>query len=308
MSTPAAEDQHRADARSLYLELLKRTLTRLVTVDETAPIATSPLDKTRKALFGAINKYAVPAYFKVAGKLQFPESVVKFVIGPTHRGLKRLAPSFDPAKRVDGRDWPKDGESMIGLRALDNIQQCAVDVINSNVPGDFIETGVWRGGACIFMRGIVAAYQSNRTVWVADSFRGLPKPDTAKYPADKDDGHWAFSGELAISLEQVQSNFRRYGLLDDQVKFLRGWFKDTLPSAPIKQLALMRLDGDLYESTMDSLTALYPKLSVGGYVIIDDYNALAPCKEAVDTYRERNGITDPILEVDWSRVYWKRTR
>jgi len=114
--------------------------------------------------------------------------------------------------------------------------------------------------------------------------------------------------QLAIPMEEVQLNFARYGLLDEQVRFLPGWFRDTLPSAPIEKLALLRLDGDLYESTMDGLVNLYPKLSVGGYVIIDDYGAIEACKQAVHDYRASHGITEEIHVIDWTGAYWQRIR
>jgi hypothetical protein len=82
-------------------------------------------------------------------------------------------------------------------------------------------------------------------------------------------------------MEEVKKNFEKYNLLDNNVKFLKGWFKDTLPSAPIESLAILRLDGDLYESTMDGLINLYSKLSKGGFIIIDDWGAFPACKQAV---------------------------
>ncbi len=93
-----------------------------------------------------------------------------------------------PSVRAVGRDWPARADSMIGLRRMDNIQDCIETVIRDDVPGDLIETGVWRGGATIFMRGVLKAYEdTTRTVWVADSFEGLPPPDPARYPADAGD-------------------------------------------------------------------------------------------------------------------------
>ncbi len=127
--------------------------------------------------------------------------------------------------RVDGQDWPADAETMVGLKRLDNIQACVVDVIRRGVPGDLIETGVWRGGAAIFMRGVLKAYgDTTRRVWAADSFEGLPRPNPEAYPADTNDPHWAM-GWLGVSLDDVRSNFARYDLLDDQVRFLVGWFR-----------------------------------------------------------------------------------
>ncbi|WP_261555570.1 TylF/MycF family methyltransferase [Frankia tisae] len=210
-----------------------------------------------------------------------------------------------PDARGDGRDWPRLAHTMTGERRMRNLQECAEQVIRDRVPGDLIETGVWRGGACILMRGVLAAYGvSDRTVWVADSFAGLPVPDP-RYAADAGDRHHEHSA-LAVSVNQVQENFRRYGLLDDQVRFLPGWFRDTLPGAPIERLAVLRLDGDMYESTIDALGALYPKLSPGGYCIIDDYGAVPGCRAAVDDYRTAHGVSEPINPVDWTGVYWRR--
>lgn len=195
--------------------------------------------------------------------------------------------------------------SMIGRRRMNNIHELLDRVVGERVPGDLIETGVWRGGATIFMRGYLAAHGIvDRKVWVADSFAGLPKPT-----APQDEGY-DFSAEkfpgLAISRAEVEDLFNRYELLDGQVAFLEGWFKDTLPAAPIGKLALMRLDGDLYESTMDALNALYARLSPGGFVIVDDYGDFEPCQRAVDEFRQRHGIASPIQQIDWTGVYWRK--
>jgi O-methyltransferase len=195
---------------------------------------------------------------------------------------------------------------MIGLRRLDNIQFCIEQVLREGVPGDLIETGVWRGGSCIFMRAALKAYKDDtRQVWVADSFEGLPRPD-GRYKQDEGDPHWTFSHVYAISLDEVKKNFSRYGLLDDRVHFLKGWFKDTLPTAPIERLAVLRLDGDMYSSTMDALVNLYPKLSTGGYVIVDDYFAEDSCRKAVDDFRAEKRIEAPITKIDWTAVFWKK--
>lgn len=194
---------------------------------------------------------------------------------------------------------------MIGMRRLDNLQMCVETVLRDGVPGDLIETGVWRGGACIFMRGILKAYgDTDRTVWAADSFDGLPPPDPA-WPADVNDLHHQ-NRYLAVSAAEVERNFRLYGLLDGQVRLLPGWFKDTLHAAPMNRLAVLRLDGDMYGSTMEALTALYPRLSRGGFVIVDDY-FLGPCQQAVHDFRAAHGIVDPIQEIDGRGVFWRRS-
>jgi len=216
-------------------------------------------------------------------------------------------PGFDLALRSEGADWPKCAHTMIGLKRLDNLQYCVEDALARHVTGDLVETGVWRGGTVIFMRAILKAYGiTDRRVWAADSFQGLPYPDPERYSQDAGDLHHGYDF-LAVSLEEVQENFRRYGLLDDRVRFLKGWFRDTLPTAPIERIAVLRLDGDMYESTWEALTTLYPKVSVGGYTIIDDYNAVRGCREAVDDYRRREGIADEITKIDWAGAFWRRS-
>ena len=217
-------------------------------------------------------------------------------------------PAYDLNKRVNGLDWPQHAPTMIGLSRLDHLQQCAETVLAEGVPGDFIETGVWRGGACILMRGILKACGViDRAVWVADSFQGLPEHAFTVEGYGHDQAH------LAVTLEQVRHNFDLYGLLDDQVRFLPGWFADTLPAADIGQVAILRLDGDLYPSTMDALDCLYPKLSPGGFVIVDDW-ILPYCRKAVEDYRDKHGITAPIVPVPGSKrgelhdiaVFWRK--
>jgi hypothetical protein len=196
-------------------------------------------------------------------------------------------------------------QSMIGRARINNIRTLLDRVVADGIPGDLIETGVWRGGATLLMRGFLAAYNiTDRKVWVADSFAGLPVPS---HPADAGyDFSVAVAPVLAVARDEVEDLFRRYDLLDDQVRFLEGWFSDTLPNAPIDQIALMRLDGDLYESTMDAITALYDKLSPGGYVIVDDYNDFEPCRRAITEFRESRGITSDLHTVDWTAVYWRK--
>lgn len=210
--------------------------------------------------------------------------------------------TFVPSLRENGLAWPSKAHTMIGNRRMRNLQYATETIIQENVAGDLIETGVWRGGACIFMRAILKAWEvTDRTVWVADSFEGLPKPSR---PEDAGDRHHEFR-ELAISLEEVQNNFQKYNLLDNQVKFLKGWFSDTLPSAPITKIAVLRLDGDMYSSTMDALNALYHKVSPGGFVIIDDYTAIPACKHAVGEFRAKNGIDSAIVDIDGMGIFWR---
>ncbi|MBI1779539.1 MAG: class I SAM-dependent methyltransferase [Proteobacteria bacterium] len=194
--------------------------------------------------------------------------------------------------------------TMIGRARLDSLHAC-LDMIQSDaVPGDLIETGIWRGGATIFMRAWLMAHGiTDRIVWAADSFDGVP-PSTLPQDAAMDLSKRTHAF-LAVSRAEVEELFRRYDLLDGQVRFLQGWFRDTLPSAPIESLAVLRLDGDLYESTMDALVALYDKVSPGGFVIVDDYYSNATCEAAVCDFRAARGINAGTTDIDADALYWR---
>jgi len=185
------------------------------------------------------------------------------------------------------------GESMMGMGAMNNLHQCIETVVTDGVDGDFCETGIWRGGGCIFMAAAAKVHnQQHRLIWCCDSFEGLPKPNAELYPADKDDKCW--EQELGVSVNQVKENFRKYDLLDENVRFLKGFFSDTMPVAPIEKLAVLRLDGDMYESTIVVLRHLYSKLSPGGFVIFDDYGMIDGCDKAVHDFRAEQRIAEKL--------------
>jgi hypothetical protein len=274
-----------ASAKQLYIELLKRTLCSVLYPEPLIPVE----------VFWAGRGWVKRALAPILCRLfrAFGSSLC-------------FSSSHTPKEIEEGRIWPLQAHSMIGLKRMSNLASCVQTILDEAVPGDFIETGVWRGGACILMKGILAANEvSDRKIYAADSFRGLPKPDEAAYPADAGDINHQFSF-LAVTRQQVEENFRKYGLLDSQVVFLEGWFKDTLPGLPAKQLALIRLDGDMYESTMDALRNLYPRLSPGGFCIIDDY-FLPGCRKAVEDYRAEHRIAEAIQEIDGVGVFWRRS-
>ena len=214
------------------------------------------------------------------------------------------------ACKQDGQNFrravTRDAHTMVGLRRLDNIEWCAAQIFADGVAGDFLEAGVCQGGASIFMRALQVAYgQEHRRMWVADSFAGLPAPRR------EEDAGLDFIEErmpwLAASLAAVQDNFRTYDLLSEQVRFVAGWFSETLASSEAGQIALLRIDADLYESTRDVLLALYDRVTPGGFVIVDDYHAFRACRTAVDEFRAERGIDGPLRRVDWTAVYWRKS-
>ena len=212
---------------------------------------------------------------------------------------------FSEAIRQQGKDWPSQAHTMIGLKRLRSLRQQVETTLTENILGDYIETGVWRGGACIMMRGVLAAYGNrDRIVYAADSFAGVPPPNRKRYPADRGRNFYKYR-QLAVSLEAVQANFALYGLLDDQVRFVEGLFSETLPKLEATRFALIRLDGDLYESTMDALQALYPRLSRGGFVVVDDY-AMRSSRTAVHDYLEQLGEDVRFERIDDYSVWWQK--
>ena len=285
MTTEETDSTH---PREAYLDLLKRVLTASV-YEESAWIYLDPKP---------------PVFADTGNPLDYAKQYWEYW---TLRSLRKKSivaaqvKPFDPHVRHEGRDWPCFGYTMIGRRRLDNVHQCVVDVLDNAIEGDFLEAGAWRGGTSIFMRALLEVYGvRDRKVWVADSFQGLPKP------ADENDGADFSEIEiLSVSLEQVKANFARFGLLDDQVAFLRGWFCDTLPNAPVEKVALLRLDGDMYSSTIDTLTSLYEKVSPGGYVIVDDYHSWESCRRAVHDFLDQRSLQPEIRTIDWAGAYWR---
>jgi O-methyltransferase len=212
---------------------------------------------------------------------------------------------FDGATRREGRDWPAVAHTMVGKLRLQNLRELVQRVLDEDIPGHLIETGVWRGGCCILMRGVLAANDVNdRKVFVADSFKGLPPP---RLPEDAGDIHHRIK-VLAVPEEEVRLNFEKYGLLDDSIVFVKGLFQDTLKNLDAVPFALMRLDGDMYESTWVALEQLYPRLSPRGFVIIDDYGAIESCRRAVTDFRTKNAIHEPMHEIDWTGVWWQKSQ
>jgi O-methyltransferase len=205
--------------------------------------------------------------------------------------------------REEGLDWPERAHTMIGLKRLNNLHEMLDYVRENNLNGDLIETGVWRGGATIFMKSYINLYNMNKKVFVCDSFEGLPLPNLSKYPDDKGDTHHTVDF-LKISLEIVKNNFRQYNLLDEKVIFLKGWFSDTLPNNhDIDKISLLRFDGDMYGSTIDVLESLYDKVVDDGVIIIDDY-CLPNCAKAVSDFRNGRKIGHELKVVDRCGRFW----
>lgn len=207
-----------------------------------------------------------------------------------------------PTNRIEGMDWPENGLTMIGMKRMDNLENMLDYVRENQIEGDLVETGVWKGGATIFMKLYCDLYNIDKKVFVCDSFEGLPKP-SGKFSADYGDRHHTFT-QLAISLETVKNNFKLFHVLDENVVFIKGFFSQTLPNNNlIGKVSLLRMDGDMYESTHDVFYSLYHKLNSKGVLIVDDY-CLDGCKQCVIDFRSSNNINETINVIDRCGIYW----
>ena len=204
-------------------------------------------------------------------------------------------------ERIRGRDVPAPGcgVTMVGQKRLENIVYLLEKALNENIQGSFIETGVFRGGCCILAAHLLKG--TGRKVYVCDSFCGLPQANPRLFPKDRGQMMHTIN-HLRVSMEEVQANFKHYGLLSDDVIFVKGFFQDTLPTVK-DTFCMLRLDGDLYQSTWEALDNLYPQLSSGGGVCIDDW-CLATAREAARDYREKHNITSEIVTIDDAGIFW----
>jgi hypothetical protein len=274
------------DHGDLYLDLLKRSLLNCVYLDNELRII----------------------YLRncIAGLEVFDGRVLHNIRRERHDAYAEMT-----AGRIDGRFLSRNihnagySHTMIGRARLDMLHECLDKVVIDGIPGDLVECGVWRGGSCIFMAGYLKIKSNEkRRIFVADSFEGLPTPSLSQ-DIGLDLSKTVYP-ELAVDDETVRENFRVYDLDSEAVVFVKGWFKDTLPLLQTNEIALLRLDGDLYESTMDSLEALYEKVSPGGIVIIDDY-AIEQCRLAVADYFARKSWDIPQMnKVDWTGAWFRK--
>jgi O-methyltransferase len=192
--------------------------------------------------------------------------------------------------------------TMISPQRLDNVEFAVRTVVTEKIPGDFLEAGVWRGGVGILMRALLESLaEPDRRVLLADSYEGLPAPTNEHDLGLILDKNWM----LPASLAAVRGNFDSFGLLDDRVVFIKGYFEDTMPTLETGPLAVLRLDGDYYSSTIEVLEPLYERVSPGGFVIVDDYHLYEGCRRAVHDFFDSHRLAPTLIDIDSDAVYWR---
>lgn len=205
------------------------------------------------------------------------ESVRRAATLPFNHGLMRRVRPYTMC----------DDEDLLAL--------CHVVREQASTAGAFVECGVWRGGSAFLM----ALADPTRTVWMFDSFEGLPTPTAEDGRAGV---HWLAGPErrrlrnAAVAVDDVERWARRLGVRD-RVEIVKGWFSDTLAVTDTGPIALLRLDADLYESTRDCLEALWDRVVPGGAVILDDYRTWEGCAAAVHEFLGTRRLGCPIMEI-----------
>lgn len=262
----------------------------------------APLNQNRTVIDRAQEMYLEMIKGLVSGT-SFNDAEKSVSPEPTFKTIR----PFNLKARQWGMDWAYLGDTMTGWKRLDNIRKLLKSVVEDTIPGDYIETGVWRGGASVYARAVLDVLgQTDRLSYVCDSFAGLPPGDRSLDIKDKNWNlmHWY----LAVSDDVVARNFQKFGFLNSNVIFAKGFFNETMPHLKKKSnhFSVMRLDGDMYESTVDVLYNLYDKLSIGGYVIMDDWYGF-PSKTACEDFFKVHGIEPEIIQIDKLSAYWKKT-
>jgi hypothetical protein len=249
-------------------------------------------------------RFGVPSQYLELLKRVLTDTVTE---SEPHRGAPGFAEWFISHYFENQRPF-----TCVPVERLDHLEQCIRQVIAERVPGDLLEAGIWRGGVTMFMRAVLKELDvTDRRVWGADSFEGLPRPTrgpSAKETIAFDSPAMERLGRLAVPRSRVEQGFRRFGLMDEQVRLLPGWFDASLPQAPIDQLAILRIDADFYASTLDVLNVLYEKVSPGGFIVVDDYGEdnWTDCRAAVDEFRRARAVTEAMEPVDPYCWFWQK--
>jgi hypothetical protein len=204
--------------------------------------------------------------------------------------------------------------SLVGSQGMEATYDCTKRVLTERVPGDLVECGVAQGGSALLI-GILNERFGNppRRLWLFDSYEGLPEPTLEDYRGGKTGTHVRPlpKGSCLGTIEDVRRLlFQQHGLSDRYVQLVKGWFQDTLPVTHdrIESIALLRLDGDWYESTKVCLENLYDKVSAGGFVILDDYFSCYGCKRATDEFLASRKQEFPIVPDGRGGAYFQKTK
>jgi O-methyltransferase len=173
------------------------------------------------------------------------------------------------------------------------------------VPGDVIECGVCNGGTAAVLARFASHSRLNRNVWLLDSFQGMPEITPEDGIGVSNDPAEAHVGKEVGDPERVNDVLRSIGADLNRVRILPGWFQDTFPSVTAKEIAILNIDADWYESVKLCLNTFYDRVVPGGFVSLDDYGHWPGCRRAVDEFFQARGLPYKLHEVDYT-AHWFR--
>ena len=223
--------------------------------------------------------------------------------------LERINPP-EKINSIEQMNSILDDESYLTLIErpfFNKIKQIIGGIVQEGIQGDIVFVGVYRGGGALYVKSLFEELGHKSKSWLFDSFNGFAKPETIN---KKNNAINLFTNKGKFreqpSIVEVSNLFNQFNLAEN-MEIVDGFVKDTLENHKIEKIAFLHIDVDLYDPTLLSLQKLYPALSEGGWVIIDDYSAeVFDCKEAVDLYRNKNKIQSPIISLGNYPVGWKK--
>jgi hypothetical protein len=226
------------------------------------------------------------------------------VPSPVHG--KTIPPDFDEAavslwRRVQAF-------TMTSIKRVFALSKAVEHVVAHRIPGDIVECGVWRGGSMMAVALTLIEHGAVRRLHLFDTFEGMPPPgqfdqDLCGEPAaaqlQRDHQHASLIRAYS-PLDEVRGNLESTGYDPAQIRYVPGRVEETLPACAPPQIALLRLDTDWYESTYHELVHLYPRLSPGGVLIIDDYGHWQGARRAVDQYLSEHRPALLLCRIDYT--------
>ena len=232
------------------------------------------------------------------------QTVMNFVVGAPNQGRCQFGSPGGCSKhqkyiekdRLYGNDWPPFGYTMIGKTRLENFRAAIHEVDRNNIPGAIVEMGVWRGGAMILAAAVTQeTTNSNRQLYLYDAFETIP-------------GYKETSDFLQNSQAQVESYFELFGLKGPNVHFVKGLFQDTLPQwvPQTTPIAVLRIDGNFYDSYQDAMYAMYQDVPIGGIVIFDDIMSYPAVMQFWNDFKVDQNIQEELNRIDKHSAWFRK--
>ena len=191
--------------------------------------------------------------------------------------------------------------TLVSAERLNNLFTLARRIEDEGVAGDVIECGVYNGGTAALLARFATRSKMDRTVWLFDSFQGMPETTASDGAEAKD-----YVGQVLGNVELVRKLVEQSGADMSRVRIMEGWFQDTFPKTSIAEIALLNIDADWYESVKLCLETFYDRITPGGFVSIDDYGHWPGCRKAVDEFLAARQLPYKLQEVDYTGRWFQK--